>query len=75
VRDLAAGKSTVVSGHPCGREIRRGGFETQAGGDDRWIRVSSLNEVIDAQQQPERFPVIVGSTAWKSLTGAGDKDL
>jgi hypothetical protein len=36
VRDLAAGESPVVSGHPCGREIRlvKGGFETQAKDED-----------------------------------------
>ena len=62
VRDLAAGKSPVVSGHPCGREIRlvKDGFETQAKDDDRWIRVRSMNEAIEAYDHPERFPVIVG---------------
>jgi hypothetical protein len=62
VRDLAAGNSPVVSGHRCGREIRlvKGGFETQGKDDDRWIRVRSLNEAIDAYDHPERFPVIVG---------------
>ena len=62
VRDLGAGESPVVSGHPCGREIRlvKGGFETQAADDDRWIRVRSLSEAIEAHKHPERFPVIVG---------------
>ena len=35
-------------------------FETQAKDDDRWIRVTSLNEESEAYQHPERFPVIVG---------------
>ena len=38
----------------------RGGFETQAKHDDRWIRVRSLNDAIEAHQHAERFPVIVG---------------
>jgi hypothetical protein len=71
VRDLAAGRSPVVSGHPCGREIRlvKGGFETQAKDDDGWIRVRSLNEAIAAHQHPERFPVIVGPSSDADLVG------
>jgi hypothetical protein len=59
IRELAAGREPVVSGHPCGRDIKlvRGGFATQAhDGADRWIRVGSFGQAIEAHKHPERFP-------------------
>ena len=60
VRELSAGREPVVSGHPCGRDIKlvRGGFATQAhDGADRWIHVQSFGQAIAAHKHPERFPV------------------
>ena len=56
-RDLNAGKEPCISHQPCGREIRlvAGGFATQPAGDNYWIAVPTLDDAIEAYENPSKF--------------------